>query len=103
MIAGEASDMVQKGIFSIQSYSKSREEENEYYIDENKMILGIEALIDNSTQNEITFQEQAQPSGFPIKIKTVVKKGRASKKVGQDNEQKYGLEAPNQHSSQSHQ
>ena len=44
MIAGEASDMVQKGIFSIQSYSKSREEENnEYYMDEHKMLLGIEA------------------------------------------------------------
>ena len=75
--------MVQKGIFSIQSYSKSREEDNnDIYMDEHKMILGIEAAIENTTQNEMTFQEQSHPSGFPLKIKTVVKKGRPSKKLG---------------------
>ena len=51
----------------------------------------------------MTFHEQSQNSGFPIKIKTVVKKGRPNKKLGYENEQKYGFEAPNQHSSQSQQ
>ena len=67
------------------------------------MILGIEAAIENTTQNEMTFQEQSHPSGFPIKIKTVVKKGRPNKNLGYENEQKYGFEAPNQYSSQSQQ